>query len=155
MAQGTEKFDIDKAYKAMVKSATTPGESNAMRPDIDPYAARGYIPVGHYAGDLSGDNSVSHALEYCVADAALAWLAWPANRNDIELADSLSRRSLGYRHYYSPEYGTLRPISADGTFVSPFNPRGGGNFSNAVGFHEGSAWNYSFAVPHDVGRPDS
>ena len=75
MAQGTEKFDIDKAYKAMVKSATTPGESNAMRPDIDPYAARGYIPVGHYAGDLSGDNSVSHALEYYVADAALAWLA--------------------------------------------------------------------------------
>ena len=53
-------------------------------------------------------------------------------------------------YYYSPEYGTLRPINADGTFVSPFNPRGGENFSNAVGFHEGSAWNYSFAVPHDV-----
>lgn len=146
--KGLKKFDIDKAYKAMVKSATTPGESNAMRPDIDPYAARGYIPVGHYAGDLSGDNSVSHALEYYVADAALAWLA--RERGDIELADSLSRRSLGYRHYYSPEYGTLRPINADGTFVSPFNPRGGENFSNAVGFHEGSAWNYSFAVPHDV-----
>ena len=38
----------------------------------------------------------------------------------------------------------------DGTFLTPFNPEDGADFSNAPGFHEGSAWNYSFAVPHDV-----
>ncbi|MDE7389003.1 MAG: GH92 family glycosyl hydrolase, partial [Muribaculaceae bacterium] len=146
--KGLKGFDIDAAYDAMVKSATTPGARNAMRPDIDPYAAKGYIPVGAYAGDNSGDNSVSHALEYYVADAALAHLA--RERGHHTLADSLTRRSLGYRHYYSPEYGTLRPLMPDGSFLTPFSPDNGANFSNATGFHEGSAWNYTFAVPHDV-----
>ena len=38
----------------------------------------------------------------------------------------------------------------DGTFISPFDPEAGANFSNTIGFHEGSAWNYTFFVPHDV-----
>ena len=59
-------------------------------------------------------------------------------------------RSLGYRHYYDKEYGTLRPIQPDGSFLTPFDPRAGENFSAAPGFHEGSAWNYTFYVPHDV-----
>lgn len=60
------------------------------------------------------------------------------------------KRSLGYKHYYSKEFGTFRPILPDGTFYSPFNPRQGENFEPNPGFHEGSAWNYSFYVPHDV-----
>ena len=60
------------------------------------------------------------------------------------------QRSLAYRHYYSKESGTLRPITKDGKFLSPFNPEDGADFSNAPGFHEGSAWNYTFYVPHDV-----
>lgn len=38
------------------------------------------------------------------------------------------KRSLGYKHYYSKEFGTFRPILPDGTFYSPFNPRQGENF---------------------------
>lgn len=26
----------------------------------------------------------------------------------------------------------------------------GANFSNTIGFHEGSSWNYTFFVPHDI-----
>ncbi|MCM1111106.1 MAG: GH92 family glycosyl hydrolase [Clostridium sp.] len=146
--KGLRDYDIDKAYEAMVKSATTPGAANPMRPDNDPYLHLGYIPLGFYAGDNSGDNSVSHALEYYVADAALAWLA--AERGDTELARTLDARSKGYRNYYSRESGTLRPLNSDGTFLSPFNPRQGENFEEVPGFHEGSAWNYTFFVPHDV-----
>jgi predicted alpha-1,2-mannosidase len=146
--KGLKEFDIDTAYEAMVKSATTRGADNLMRPDIDPYAAKGYIPMGYYAGDLSGDNSVSHALEYYVADAALASLA--RERGDASLADTLERRSHGWQHYFDASLGCLRPLNADGTFLSPFDPADGANFSNAPGFHEGSAWNYSFALPHDV-----
>ncbi|MDE6377943.1 MAG: glycoside hydrolase family 92 protein, partial [Duncaniella sp.] len=108
----------------------------------------GYIPLGVHQGDNSGDNSVSHALEYYVADNALAWLA--RHRGDNAFADSLAARALGYRHYYSPESGTLRPIDQQGNFLSPFNPRQGENFEPVPGFHEGSAWNYTFFVPHDV-----
>jgi predicted alpha-1,2-mannosidase len=146
--KGLRDFDIDAAYEAMVKSSTTPGNKNKMRPDIDPYILKGYIPLGYFSGDNSGDNSVSHALEYYVADAAMAWLA--EARGDQKFAKELKDRSLGYRKYYSKESGTLRPINADGSFLSPFNPRQGENFEEVPGFHEGSAWNYTFFAPHDV-----
>ena len=146
--KGLTDFDMDAAYQAMVKSATTPGAHNPMRPDNDPYLAKGYVPLGVHAGDNSGDNSVSHALEYYVADNALAWLA--RQRGDIDLASQLTKRAKGYANYYSKESGTLRPLNADGTFLTPFNPRQGENFEPVPGFHEGSAWNYTFFVPHDV-----
>lgn len=146
--KGLRDFDMDAAYEAMKKSATSPGELNPMRPDNDPYLKLGYIPLGAHAADLSGDNSVSHALEYYVADNALAWLA--DERGDKELARQLLDRSKGYKNYYSKESGTLRPLNADGSFLTPFNPRQGENFEEVPGFHEGSAWNYTFFVPHDI-----
>lgn len=146
--KGLRDFDIEKAYEAFVKSATTPGARNRMRPDIDPYIERGYVPLGMYAADNSGDNSVSHALEYYIADHALSLLADSLGRTaDAEL---FRNRSLGYRHYYDKEFGTLRPITQEGVFLTPFDPKAGENFTAAPGFHEGSAWNYTFYVPHDV-----
>ena len=146
--KGLRGFDINTAYKAFHASATLPGKLNKMRPDIDPYYTLGYIPMGVYAADLSGDNSVSHALEYYVADNALSMLAQSLGKTaDAKL---FRQRSLGYRHYYSKESGTLRPIQKNGKFLSPFNPEDGADFSNAPGFHEGSAWNYTFYVPHDI-----
>ncbi len=146
--KGLRDFDIDAAYAAMKRSATSPGKANPMRPDIDPYIERGYIPLGFFAADASGDNSVSHALEYYVADNSLAWLA--EERGDRVFAVELRRRAAGWRNYYSPESGTLRPITAEGGFLTPFDPRQGENFEPVPGFHEGSAWNYTFYVPHDV-----
>ncbi len=146
--KGLRDYDMDLAYEAMKKSATLPGAQNKMRPDIDPYIERGYVPLGMYQSDNSGDNSVSHALEYYVADNALAWLA--KERGDLDFARELEKRARGYRHYYSKESGTLRPINQDGTFLEPFDPRQGENFEPVPGFHEGSAWNYTFFVPHDV-----
>lgn len=146
--KGLRDFDIEKAYRAALKGATTPGKYNLMRPDIDPYIADGYVPLGFYAGDNSGDNSVSHALEYYIADYSLSLLAEAlGNSEDAAL---FAERSLGYRHYYCKDFGTFRPINKDGSFLTPFNPRAGENFEAVPGFHEGSAWNYTFYVPHDV-----
>ena len=146
--KGLRGFDIQTAYQAFRTSATLPGKVNKMRPDIDSYYTKGYIPLGEYAADESGDNSVSHALEYYVADNALSLLAQSLGKK--EDAKLFRKRSLGYRKYYSKESGTFRPIKKDGTFLTPFNPEDGANFSNAIGFHEGSAWNYTFYAPHDI-----
>ena len=146
--KGLRDFDVETAYAAFLKSADTPGAANLMRPDNDPYVEKGWIPLNFFAADFSGDNSVSHALEYYVADYALSRLAEGLGRKAD--AQRFLARSLGYRHYYSPEYKSLRPLNADGSFLTPFNPEDGADFSNAPGFHEGSAWNYTFAVPHDV-----
>lgn len=146
--RGLRGFDINEAYKAFRTSATTEGKNNRMRPDIDPYIERGYVPMGYYAADMSGDNSVSHALEYYLADNALSILAGElGHKADAKL---FRQRALGYKHYYSKESGTLRPITMDGKFLTPFNPEDGYDFTNAPGFHEGSAWNYTFYAPHDV-----
>lgn len=146
--KGLRDFDTEAAFEAMCKSALTPGKDNLLRPDIDPYLENGYIPLGLYAQDLSGDVSVSHALEYYIADYALSVFADSLGHKD--LAERFRKTSLGYRNYYCKEYGVLRPLMKDGSFLEPFNPRQGENFETAPGFHEGSAWNYTFYVPHDV-----
>ncbi len=146
--KGLRDFDIKKGYEAMLKSAATEGSRNPIRPDIDPYINEGYIPVGYFEGDLSGDNSVSHALEYCAADYAIACLA--DSLGDTARAKEFRKRAQSYRRYYCKEYGTLRPITADGKFLGDFNPATGKHFENIPGFHEGSAWSYTFAATHDT-----
>ncbi len=142
-SKGIRGFDIDLAYEAMRKGAFTPGDENLMRPDNDYYMELGYVPL------LSEfDNSVSHALEYYIADYALAAIADSLGHADD--AAKLRERSLGYKHYYDTEYGTLRPLLPDGSFLTPFDPKQGENFEPSPGFHEGNSWNYTFYVPHDV-----
>lgn len=165
--KGLRDYDIETAYEAFYKSATMPGISystdtvgkggalpdsyyaslkgdfNRMRPDNSDYMKLGYVPLRS-----EFDNSVSHALEYYIADYSLSLLAEDLGKKaDAKL---FKERSLGYKNYYSPEYGTFRPILPNGTFLSPFNPQQGMNFEENPGFHEGSAWNYTFYVPHDV-----
>ena len=141
--KGLRDFDINVAYEAMKKGATTPGKDNLLRPDNDDYMRLGYVPLRE-----EFDNSVSHALEYYVADYALSTLASELGfEKDAEL---FRERSMGYKHYFCKEYGTLRPIWPDGRFVTPFDPSTGANFEPCPGFHEGSAWNYTFFVPHDI-----
>ena len=146
--KGLRDFDYQTAYEAMLKSAITPGAQNPIRPDIDPYIQKGYIPLGFFANDLSGDNSVSHALEYCLADYAISQLA--DSLGDKKSAKIFKKRSQGYRNYFCKEYGTLRPLTKEGKFLEDFDATTGKNFENVPGFHEGSAWSYTFAVPHDI-----
>lgn len=141
--KGLRDFDINLAYEGMYKSATTPGKDNLMRPDIDDYIAKGYCPLMEQY-----DNSVSHALEYYIADYSLYTLAKALGKT--EDAKLFYNRSMGYKHYYCKEFGTLRPILPDGSFYSPFDPLQGANFEPSPGFHEGNSWNYTFYVPHDV-----
>lgn len=141
--KGLKDIDIETAYDAFRKSALTPGSQNKLRPDNDDYMSLGYVPLrGKF------DNSVSHALEYYIADWNLSRLAEALGKKDD--AKLFYERSQGYKHYYDKEYGTFRPILPDGSFLTQFDPLLGANFEPNPGFHEGNAWNYTFAVPHDI-----
>lgn len=141
--RGIRDFDVETAYQAMRKGATTPGEFNLMRPDANDYFTKGYVPLRE-----KFDNSVSHALEYYIADWNLSKFAQSLGKK--EDAKLFYDRSMGYKHYYCKEFGTLRPLLPDGTFYSPFDPLQGANFEPSPGFHEGNSWNYTFYVPHDI-----
>ena len=141
--KGLQDFDIERAYEAMYKSATAPSSKNLIRPDNDDYQALGYVPLRE-----PFDNSVSHALEYYVADHALGTLAEELGKK--EDAKQFYKQSKGYKNYYCPDFGTLRPKLPDGQFYENFNPKQGENFEACPGFHEGTAWNYTFFVPHDI-----
>ena len=141
--RGLRDFDIETAYEGMRKGATTAGESNLLRPDNNDYMGLGYVALRE-----KYDNSVSHALEYYIADYNLSLLADALGKK--EDAKLFRQRAQGYKNYYSKEYGTFRPILPNGEFLTPFDPKQGENFEPSPGFHEGNAWNYTFYVPHDI-----
>ncbi|GLR18426.1 GH92 family glycosyl hydrolase [Portibacter lacus] len=141
--RGIHDFDIEKAYEGMRKSATTPGAENKIRPDIDHYISHGYVPlIGKY------DNSVSHALEYYIADWNLAQIAKELGHD--EDYERFLKQSRGYKNYFSTEFGMIRPKLENGEFMPNFNPRQGENFEPSPGFHEGNAYQYTFAAHHDM-----
>lgn len=141
--RGIRDFDVELAYEAMKKGAVTEGSKNRLRPDNDDYLNLGYVPIRE-----EFDNSVSHALEYYLADYALSRMAKELGKD--EDAALFYKRSLGYKNYYSQQFGTFRPKLPNGEFLTPFDPMQGENFEPSPGFHEGNAWNYTFYVPHDV-----
>ncbi|MFI3295095.1 MAG: GH92 family glycosyl hydrolase [Rikenellaceae bacterium] len=136
----TKGVPTEELYQAMLKNAM-PG--SPIRGNNEFYNENYYIPLhGRY------DNSVSQALEYYIADWALAQVAKDLGRD--EDAKVLEARAMGYKKYFDKDFGLLRPVLADGTFMEGFNPREGENFAPVSGFHEGTSWNYSFAIPYDI-----
>mgnify|MGYP001206867485 CR=1 FL=1 len=140
--RGIKDFDIDKAYEAMIKSATQI-DNNALRPGIKEYLKKGYLTT--YSTDM---GSVSTTQEYNITDFAISQLAKSLNRKEDELF--YSKRSISYRSLFDKEFGLLRPKNEDDSWVSPFNPETGANWEKNLGFIEGNSWQYTFMVTHDT-----
>ena len=51
--RGLRDFDVETAYEAMRKGATTPGEFNLLRPDNNDYMSKGYVPLREQYDNLS------------------------------------------------------------------------------------------------------
>ena len=85
---GIKDFDIEKAYKAMVKSATQL-ENNLLRPGIKEYIKKGYLTT---ASTKSG--SVSTTQEYNTSDFAIAQLAKVLGKKEDE--QFYRERSISY-----------------------------------------------------------
>jgi predicted alpha-1,2-mannosidase len=88
-------------------------------------------------------EQVSRTLEYAYDDFALAQVARALGRAEDEA--ELSRRSLNYRNVIDPAVGFARGRHADGRWVEAFDPA-----KEQAWITEGTPWQYTFFVPHDV-----
>ena len=140
--RGIKDFNIEKAYKAMTKSATVL-EGNLLRPGIREYLKKGYLTT-----ESTKSGSVSTTQEYNISDFAIAQLAKGLEKKEDE--DFYKKRSISYRKLFDKEFNLLRPRNKDNSWVKPFKPETGANFKKNLGFIEGNSWQYTFMLSHDI-----
>ncbi|MCU4163636.1 GH92 family glycosyl hydrolase [Carboxylicivirga caseinilyticus] len=131
---GIQGVDWEKALEACVKSATHK-EYDA----VTDYEQLGYVPY-----DLENE-SVSKTLEYAYDDYCIARLAKALGKDKIY--ERFSKRSLGYKNLFDKQIGWMRPKDSQGNWMEPFDPF---YFQHLGAFTEGTTWQYSWYVPHDV-----
>lgn len=138
--KGIQDFDVQKAYKAMLKGADQM-ENNPLRNGLKAYIEKGYVTT-------SEKGPVSTTQEYNASDYAISLLAKALGKTAD--ANRFKNRSLSYRKLFDKNLRLLRPRNPDGNWYEPFDPLSGANFEENVGFIEGNAWQYVFMVPHDM-----
>ena len=140
-------FDWAATYEYLRKNAMDP---RGPRGYLAEYLRQGWIsdeiPAGNpsppYAGGKAG---VATTLEYSWDDHALAMYAQKLGKS--EDAKLFLDRSQNYRHVYDTSIGFMRGKTADGKWISPFDPSE--PYYNFM-MKEASGWSTLWLVPHDV-----
>jgi predicted alpha-1,2-mannosidase len=140
-------FDYNAAYEYLRKNATDP---KGPRGYLAEYDKQGWIsdeipdnnPSPPHAGGKAG---VATTLEYAWDDHALADFARRLGKTDD--AAMFEKRAANYRNVFDPSVGFMRGRTADGKWISPFDP--GEPYYNFM-MKEGSGWSTLWLVPHDV-----
>ena len=146
--KGLKGVDYQTAYRAMVRNA----EEESARPlyegrETSEYKARGYL-------SMRNERSASRTLEYAYDDFCLAQVA----RGLGKTADyrKYLARSRNWANLWDGATKSVRPREEDGGWMEPFDktklymldaPR---FIWMSAPYYEGSAYQYSTYVPHDV-----
>ena len=102
--------------------------------------------LGYISDGQGGDHqqTVSRALEYAYDDWCIAEMAHALGKTDDE--KMFLKYAANYRNVFDPETKLMRGKTADGKFVSPFDPD---PMRARQHYTEADAWQYAFYVPHD------
>jgi predicted alpha-1,2-mannosidase len=145
VTKGFKDFDLELAYAAVAKDATTPPEGDTTRrwydrePDV-PYEARAGLTFSRTLGYIPADKvdeSASSTLEESYDDYAVAQVAKAAG--DREGYRRFLSHSLTYKTLFNPVRGFMQARNLDGSWAAPDN-----------GWTEGDQWVYLFAALHDI-----
>ena len=110
---------------------------------IEDYIKLGYIPVdGRPKGWIT--EGAAGTLEYAYDDWCLAQMAKALGKDD-DYALFLQRAG-NYRNLFDRETRFMRPRMRNGSWKHPFDPLDNKDRS----WCEGTAWQYTWFVPHDV-----
>ena len=101
------------------------------------YLQYGYVPREQHR------ESVNLTQDFAYGDWCIARVAEVLGKTDI--AKEYDKRATYYQHLFDPVSGFMRGKNVHGNMAAEFDPcTWGGEYT------EGSAWQNSFAVPHDV-----
>ena len=132
--KGVGGFDREEAYRAIRASLLLPNRGKHYLQEL------GYLPFDGTEGETVAKN-----LEYFLAAWSAAQVAGlTGHREDSLHFDALSRN---YRKLYDPRVRCMRALDSQGRFRSleGFHP------GHQTGdYTEGTPWQYTWLVPHDV-----
>ncbi len=137
MIKNIRGVDWEKAYEAC--------KTTAMNPDYDSvkeYADIGYVPYDHE------NESVSKTLEYAYDDFCIAQMAKKLNKK--EDYSYFMKRAQSYKNLFDPESRLMRGKDSKGNWRTPFHPHEYIGEMDKRDITEGTNWQYSWYVPHDV-----
>lgn len=147
--KGLRHFDVNTAYRLILKNATTTPDEAAYkdgrgRRALQSYLRYGYIPLEDKIPDaFHQQEQVSRTLEYAYDDFLAAELAGFLHKDADE--KMLRARAENWRNVFDPVTGFVRGRYENGTWDKPFYP--GKPYPYIT---EGVPWQYTFFVPHNV-----
>ena len=133
----TDKAKIEKMLSGMIKHANTKSEEHIHgREGIEEYLERGYVTSGV-------KESVNKTLDYAYGDFCIARVAEHLGKDDI--AKEYYKRSKNYKNLLDKANGLMRAKNAEGKMRDDWT-----SFDWGWDYCEGSSWQNSFAVYHDL-----
>jgi predicted alpha-1,2-mannosidase len=147
--KGISGFDTEKAYYYMRRNAFDSPPADEYRDGkgrraLESYLQYGYIPLEDSVWDaFHKREQVSRTLEYAFDDYALSRYAESTGRKQD--AKLLRARAANWKNVFDRSTGYVRGRHADGRWTEPFDP-----FSKASFICEGTPFQYTWYVPHDI-----
>ena len=143
--RGIHDFDLERAYKLILKNATVPGKGG--RPYLDEYLANGWIAEKDTTNVPIWDEykaAVTKTIEYAYDDYAVSLVA--KELGDEQNYELMKAHSMNYKNLFDPSTGFWRGKIADGSWIKDFDPY---HPYYAYMFREANAWESLFFAPHD------
>ncbi len=112
-------------------------DPNFGRNGAESYCKLGYVPYDEQKESVNLTQDAAYG-DWCIAEIAKI-----LGKDDIE--KEYRQRAKNYKNIFDKETGFMRARDSKGAFRPDFTPNGWGR-----DYTEGSAWQNSFAVPHDM-----
>lgn len=147
--KGYANFDLDEAYKACLRTAEydTTGIvcPEKVLPVLMPMARYYKNTLGYIPCDRENE-SVAKALEYAYDDYCISVLAEATG--DYKNKEKYAKFAKAYELYFDPSTRFMRGVDSNGKWRTPFNPRASNHRNDD--YCEGTAWQWTWFVPHDI-----
>ena len=138
-ANGIGSRDVlETALEGMLYHATQTSEDPRYgRSGAKSFLKYGYVPRNEHR------ESVNLTQDFAYGDWCIATVAEVLGKHDV--AEEYRKHTSYYQNLFDPSTGFMRGKDTDGNMAENFDP-----FVWGGEYTEGSAWQNSFAVPHDI-----